>query len=110
MSELSDAELVELIDKAVMAYNGNIKELKGAIGTLMIARKLGWKPLLLMQDKRSVAKYERILGVSFRELVPEVGPKARKSIAWVSAEKISNFWKAVKGETPGVRSPDMTEG
>ena len=109
MKQLSDSELIALFDEAIVEFSGNINELKGAIGALMIARQFGWKPFLLMQDKRTITKYERILGVSFRELTPEIGPKAKKSNAWRAAQHIKNFWKAVKGETPGIRSPEITE-
>ena len=103
-----DEQLVKIIDEAFEKFTGNINELKGAIGALMLARKLGWKPLLLMQDKRTIDKYERILGVSFRELFPDVGERADKSIAWKAMKKFKNFWKAVKGEIAGVRSPEVT--
>ena len=108
MTPLDEEQLVAIIDDAIKDFRGNINELKGAIGALMIARRFGWKPLLLMQDKRSVDKYERILGVSFRELFPEEGDLAGKSMAWVTMGKFKNFWKAVKGEIAGVRSPTVS--
>jgi hypothetical protein len=107
MTPLDEKQVVQTIDDAIARYRGNTNELKGAIGAFMIARRLGWKPLMLMQDKRSVEKYERILGVSFREVCPDVGDLAHKSIAWHAMQKVKNFWKAVKGEIAGVRSPEV---
>jgi hypothetical protein len=32
---------------------------------------------------------------------------ADKSVAWKAARKLSNFWKAVKGEISGIRTPEL---
>jgi hypothetical protein len=106
MPELSDTDVVELLDKAIMKYRGNAEELENAIGAFMVGRKTGWRPLFLIHSPRSIRKYETILGIDFREVMPEVGPKAKHSIAWKIAQGVSNFWKLVKGEIPDVKTPD----
>ena len=83
--------------------------LEAAIGAYVVGLKIGWKPLLLVHDKKTLSKYEKILGINFRDELPEVGELANKSIAWNAAQRVSNYWKAVKGEIPGIRSPDMTK-
>jgi hypothetical protein len=108
MKEMTDSELVALIDKAIDNYVGVSDELINAIGVLMLGRKIGWRPTFLMHSTKSIRKYEKHLGVDFREILPEVGPKAKKSIAWKIGEGVSNFWKLVKGETPNVRTPNWT--
>ena len=107
MPEPDAQQLVDIIDDAIRNFRGDTFELRGAIGALMMARRFGWKPLLLMVDKRSIQKYERILGVSFRDYAPEVGDCAEKSVGWQAVQKVSNFWKAVKGEISGIRSSDV---
>jgi len=42
----------------------------------------------------------------FREIMPEVGPKAKDSRAWKIAQTVSNFWKLVKVEIPDVKTAD----
>lgn len=108
MKEMTDKEVVELIDKAIDRFAGNSDELASAIGVFMIARKIGWKPTYLLHSTKTMKKYEKYLGINLRETMQDVGPKARKSVAWKAAEGISNFWKLVKGETPNVRTPDWT--
>ena len=49
-----------------------------------------------------------MLGVDVREILPEVGALAHKSLVWVAAQKVGNFWKAVKGEIAGIRTPEAT--
>ena len=105
MSKLSDKQLVELLDKAIIEFEGDITQLESAIGMLMMSRHLGWKVALLMHDRQTIKKYEEILGIALRDMVPEVGQYAHKSVAWLAVQKISSFWKAVKGEIAGIRSP-----
>ncbi len=103
-------EYIQVIDKAFKDFSGDMSQLETAIGVLMIGRHLGWKPLLLIHDKKTLRRYEKILGVSFREIFPEVGPFAHKSIAWRLSQKVSNFWKAVSGDIPGIRNSTLTKG
>lgn len=106
MVELSEIELVRLIDKSIMKFHGNSEELQNAIGALMLGRKTGWRVLFLIHSPKSIKKYETILGIEFRGIMPEVGPKAKDSIAWKIAQTVTNFWKLVKGEIPDTRTSD----
>lgn len=106
MHKLSDKQLVELLDKAVIEFKGDITRLESAIGMFIMARHFGWKVALLMHDRQTIKKYEEILGIpSLRDYVPDVGQYAHKSVAWVAVQKVSSFWKAVKGEIEGIKSP-----
>lgn len=106
MPELNDSELVALIDKSIMKFRGNSEELENAIGALMLGRKTGWRPLFLIHSPKSIRKYEAILNTQFRDVMPEVGPKAKHSVAWKISQTVSNFWKLVKGEVPDVKTAD----
>ncbi len=106
MAELTEVQLVKLIDKSIMKFQGNSEELQNAIGALMLGRKTGWRVLFLIHSPKSIKKYETILGVGFRDIMPEEGPKAKDSIAWKIAQTVTNFWKLVKGELPDKRTPD----
>jgi len=103
-------DYLKKIDAAIETYTGDVMLLESAVGTLLVGRHLGWKPLVLMHDKKTLRKYEKILGISFREALDAVGPKAHKSAAWNLSQKISNFWKAVSGEIPGIRNPKISKG
>lgn len=103
----SDHDLVSVVDRAMEGFRGNSSELESAIGALFVGRRFGWKVLFLIHSKATIRKYEKILGVTFRDVLPETGPLSRKSVAWVTVEKIGGFWKVVKGEKPGVKTPDF---
>ena len=104
---MSEQQLVGVVDKAIKNFRGDSRKLSNAIGYLFIGRKVGWRPALLMYDRKSIREYEKILGVSSKDVMPELGPLENKSLAWRVAKKLSNFWKAVKGETPGYRSTEL---
>lgn len=105
---MKDKELVESCDDAVRKFKGNIMELERAIGSLFVGRQMGWKVLYLVHDRKTVRKYEEILGIDFREVLLEETEYSKKSMAWKLAQKVDNFWKAVKREIPGINTPEMT--
>ena len=107
MYPLSNDDLMVLIDKAVKNFEGNTDNLTGAIGFLMVGQKFGWRIMFFMYSQASVRKYEKILNIKAREYMPELGPYARKAVAWQALQKVTNFWKAVKGEIAGVRSKEV---
>ena len=104
----TNADLISHFDEITINYKGSINELEAAIGYFVIARHFGWKPLLLIHDKQTIKKYEAILKINIREEIPEVGEYAHKSAAWLAVLKIKSFWKAVKGEVPGIRSQEIS--
>lgn len=99
----SDARSLELISVAQTAahkFAGPIDDLQKAIGMLMTGDLFGWKVLILVHNKRTVRKYEEILGIDVKEFFPEEGPYAHRSVGYTIATKIGNFWKAVSGDVP----------
>jgi hypothetical protein len=107
MTEATPEEVMETCLKAIKPYWGTISKLESAIGAYVLGLKFGWRVLFLIHTKSTIRTYEKILGISFREKLPEVGELAHKSVAWEAMQKFGNFWKAVKGEIAGVRSQEL---
>jgi hypothetical protein len=104
---LTEKQLIEVVDDAIKGFKGNSQRLSNAIGYLMMGRVMGWKVMLLMHDRKSIKDYERILKIDSREIFEPFGPLAEKSMAYRALKKVTNFWKAVKGEIPDVRSTEL---
>jgi len=86
------------MDDAIRAFHGQLDELESALGMYMLGRHLGWKVLYIIHSKKTVAKYEAILGISVRdEFAPETDDSHR-SLGFKAVQKLTNFWKAVSGE------------
>jgi hypothetical protein len=100
-------ELVEHFDSITKDFKGQINELESAIGFYMVGRHFGWKPLVLIHDKATVSKYEKILKLNFKDELEPEGPWAKKSVAYSAVLKIKSFWKAVKGEVPGIKTREI---
>lgn len=90
--------LVMRLDEITARYKGQFDELESAIGMYMIGRLVGWKVLFIIHNKRTIRKYEEVLGINVREEFPEEGPFADKSIALTLVKKLGGYWKAVSGE------------
>jgi hypothetical protein len=101
---LSDKDFPAHVDKRFKAFRGDITKFERALGVFLVAKRVGWKVALLIHDKRTLKECEEILGVDLRDECDPEGPMAGKSLAWDLARKVDNFWKAVKGEIPGIRS------
>lgn len=90
--------LIDLIDKKAVEFSGDLGDLEQAIGMYLLGRHVGWKVLILIHNKRTIKKYEDILGINIREAFPEIGPDAERSNAYRAAMTVSNFWKVVSGD------------
>ncbi len=91
-------QLYEIERKAFARYMGNFDELESAIGMLHLGYHIGWKPLVIIHNKRTIRVYEEILGIDIREFFPPEGPSWDRSKGYSIAKKLSNFWKAVSGD------------
>lgn len=90
--------LKEIERNAIANFKGQLPELESAIGMLYMGDHFGWKILVLIHSKRTLRKYENILGIKIREQFPDEGPSAVRSKGYLLAKKIGNFWKAVSGD------------
>jgi hypothetical protein len=106
LARMSEKELLAHIDTRIRAFKGDLTQLERAIGALIAGRKFGWKVMLLVHDRKTIEKYEQILDVDFKTL-PETAECTHKSIGWIAVQKVASFWKAVKGEYPGVKSVEV---
>lgn len=75
-----------------------LDEMESALGMYVLGFHVGWKVLYLVHSKRTIRKYEELLGIKVKEVFPEVGPDADRTVAYKIIEAASNFWKAVSGE------------
>ncbi|MFC5496278.1 hypothetical protein ACFPOE_01910 [Caenimonas terrae] len=90
--------MADLFDKAVHRFSGNFDELESALGMYVLGRHVGWKVLFILHSKKTIKKYEEILGISVREEFEEEGPESMRSVGYSIAKTFSNFWKVVSGE------------
>lgn len=93
-------QLASVVNDALNRFSGSADDFEKAAGMLMLGDYVGWKVLVIIHNKRTIRKYEEILGINIREFFPEEGPIAQRSLGYEFAKKIGNFWKAVSGDIP----------
>jgi len=93
-------EKFDKLDAAIKRFAGDIDELEAALGMYLLGRHWGWRPLVIIHNKRTIRKYEEILGINIREEFEEEGPDAMRPNGYRAAVAIGKFWKAVSGEVP----------
>lgn len=109
---MTDDEFMAICNKAYKDFKGDVREFERAVGTLYVARYIGWKPIYLIQDRKSLKKYEDYLGIKFQEVTDPAGKDADRSVAWSllqkAKEKLTNFWAVVRGESgTDIRTPEF---
>jgi hypothetical protein len=86
------------LDKAIRQTGLQLDELESALGMYMIGFHFGWKVLYVIHSKKTIRKYEEILGISVRDVFDEIGPDAERTNAYKVMQAVSSFWKLVSGE------------
>ena len=92
------SELQRIEREAIANFQGTFDDLELALGVLHIGDTLGWKPLVLIHNKRTIRKIEDVLDINMREFFPAEGVMAERSAGYLFAKKINKFWKVVSGD------------
>lgn len=91
-------ELAEIEREAVANFIGQLDDLFAALGMLHSGDHFGWRILVLIHNKRTIRKYEDILGIKIREFFPELGSQGDRAMAYKFTKAMGNFWKVVSGD------------
>jgi hypothetical protein len=103
LTEEQRKQLTDIQENAIAAFTGQLDELESALGMLAMGHHFGWKVLYLIHSKKTIRKYEDILGIKIRDHFPEKGPSSYRSFGLSLADKIGNFWKVAGGD---IKIPD----
>ena len=64
----------------------------------VLVHRLGWKVLYFVHSKKTIRKYEEILGLKLSDEFDEFGPDAPRTNAYKIIKAVNNFWKLVSGD------------
>ncbi len=95
MKRMTDEKMIEIIDEAWGTFKGDCTVLESAIGALVLGRKLGWHGVRVMHSRVTFNRYEKILGIKFRNVLPDRGPDSTKLRGIRIIDKIGKFWQAI---------------
>lgn len=95
----SDAKLLQdFVHGVITRYRGPAGDLEAALGMYLLGRYLGWRALYVIHSKKTVAKYEVILGIEVQDAFEQEGLDAHRSAGLRAVAARSDFWKVVSGE------------
>jgi hypothetical protein len=88
---------LDIVKKSLDNYSGDFTVLESAIGAYLLGIMIGWKPLVIVHSPKTIKRYEKILGISFKESMPMENDLSDRSNGYSFAIKLSNFWAATTG-------------
>ena len=62
-----------------MPFDGQVDEVEQALGFYLFSRHIGWRAMVVMHNKRTIRKYQEILGIMIRGKLPPVGSDVGRS-------------------------------
>jgi hypothetical protein len=87
----------DIVKRAFDKYGGDYTVLESAVGALFLGFIIGWKPLVIIHSPRTIKRYEGILGVKFKDFMPESTDTSDRSKGYEVARMLDNFWHGVSG-------------
>lgn len=94
-----DEETEQIILKQMREFRGNGSTLESALGALIMGQYFGWRVLKLMHNPSTYRRYEKVLGIEFKDVcedITELGK--RKSIGYAITKKLGSFWAVIMGK------------
>lgn len=96
--ELKEAD-EQTILQHMREFRGIGTTMESALGALIIGQYFGWRVLKLLHNPATYRKYEKVLGVEFKNVCPEITELGKKkSIGYAITEKLGSFWAVVMGK------------
>ncbi len=90
MPEIFDFD--DHIRGVVEAYQGDATVLGNAIGALVLGRLVGWRALRVVYSTGSYTKYQKILGIQFKDVLRERDIYSKKSLGLSILDEVGGFW------------------
>ena len=73
-------------------YQGDATVLGNALGALVLGRYVGWRALRVVYSTGSYTKYQKILGIQFKDVLRERDVYSGKSLGLSILDEVGGFW------------------
>lgn len=94
-----DEETEQLILSNLREFTGIGHTMESALGALILGQYFGWRILKLLHTPATYRRYEKVLGVEFKKVCPEITEMGKqKSVGYAITEKLGSFWAVVMGK------------
>jgi hypothetical protein len=93
-------EFSGIIKDSLRDYSGDISIFESAVGALFLGICVGWRPLFIIHNQKTIKRYESILNVKFRDYMEPTTDLSDKSQGYNVVETLGDFWAGVRGSVP----------
>ena len=94
---MNDQDLLEKVDEVIVQFRGQIDDLSGAVGLVMLGRMFGWRVVRLTLPRRTWATATKLFDCDLKQLLPERGRYAHKSLGLNIVDQIGGYWDFIRG-------------
>lgn len=98
---ISENELMEKIEDVTKNFRGQIDELALAVGLMVLGRLFGWRVMRLVLSRRAWSMATKLFGDP-KELLPERGRYAYKSVGLLISDELGSYWELVRGSRDAI--------
>lgn len=94
-----DEDTEQKILQQMREFGGMGSTMESALGALIMGQYFGWRVLKLMHNPATYRRYEKVLGIKFKDVCPEITEVGKmKSVGYAITEKLQSFWAVVMGK------------
>ena len=93
-----DASTSAQVVQRCTTYRGQADDISNALGALVFGQLYGWRGVYMTHSRAMIRRYESILGIKFRECMPERTDASQRILGVRIADEVGKFWAVVKGE------------
>ena len=92
-----DEKTQQIIVDAASKFKGRGTTLESALGAVTLGQLYGWRVLKMIHNPSTYSKYEKLLGIQFKDVCPETTKLSKRNGGFKIADKLNSFWAIVKG-------------
>lgn len=92
---MNDEELMQKIEEVTSGFQGDISHLYEAVGMIVVGRLFGWRVMRLVSARRAWPDAIKLFGDP-KQLMPERGKYAYKSVGLKIVDELGEYWDVIK--------------
>jgi hypothetical protein len=97
MQQMNNEQFFLYMDNFIKTYKGDAGVLFSVVGVVFVGRVYGWKVIRLFISQGSYAKYQKVLGLEFKSIMPAETEFSDRALAYKAIKRLKEFWSIIKG-------------
>lgn len=92
MATMTNEQLDSHVNNLMITFHGDLSDLYSAVGALNLGKVYGWRVLKIIINPITYRKYEKILCLSFKDVLSETTDYSYRSYGYKMAMEIGKYW------------------